>query len=85
MAMARKVLERYSTDPDFKFSYELEEGHEVLRIRMNGTPIDVSVALGMLISELSKDPWKGKLITFSEKPQLQYVQGDNLMSKTRFV
>ncbi|KAK2636884.1 hypothetical protein Ddye_031676 [Dipteronia dyeriana] len=52
---------------------------------MFGTPMEVSVALGMLISELSEDPWKGKLITFSEKPQLQNVQGDNLMSKTRFV
>ncbi|KAK2636882.1 hypothetical protein Ddye_031674 [Dipteronia dyeriana] len=52
---------------------------------MFGTPMEVSVALGMLISELSEDPWKGKLITFSEKPQLHNVQGDNLMSKTWFV
>ncbi|KAI9169383.1 hypothetical protein LWI28_011529 [Acer negundo] len=50
-----------------------------------GTPLDVSVALGMLVSELSEDPWKGKLITFSERPQLQNVQGDNLISKTKFV
>ncbi|KAK1553156.1 hypothetical protein Q3G72_029770 [Acer saccharum] len=52
---------------------------------MYGTPLDVSVALGMLVSELSEDPWKGKLITFSERPQLQNVQGDNLISKTKFV
>ncbi|KAK3040596.1 hypothetical protein RJ639_026917 [Escallonia herrerae] len=34
------------------------------------------VALGLLISELSKKPWKGKLITFSEKPRLMSIQGE---------
>lgn len=27
---------------------------------MHGTPLDVSVALGLLVSESSEDPWKGK-------------------------
>ncbi|KAI3924809.1 hypothetical protein MKW98_031060 [Papaver atlanticum] len=27
----------------------------------SGTPVEVSVALGLLISESSEDPWKGKL------------------------
>ncbi|KAI9170130.1 hypothetical protein LWI28_023028 [Acer negundo] len=52
---------------------------------MTGTPMEVSVALGVLVSELSDDPWKGKLITFSESPQLQNVEGDDLFSKTEFV
>ncbi|XP_057443592.1 uncharacterized protein LOC130735697 [Lotus japonicus] len=52
---------------------------------MDGTPIQVSLALGMLVSELSEEPWKGKFITFSERPQLHLIKGDNLHSKTRFM
>ncbi|KAJ9186127.1 hypothetical protein P3X46_005662 [Hevea brasiliensis] len=52
---------------------------------MNGTPMEASIALGMLVSKLSEKPWKGKLITFSEKPTLQMVRRDSLMEKTEFV
>ncbi|KAM7487083.1 hypothetical protein LguiB_024567 [Lonicera macranthoides] len=52
---------------------------------MRGIPMEVSVALGVLVSELSEDPWKGKLITFSANPKLQMVQGQDLKSKTAFV
>uniref|UniRef100_A0A803M6R6 Uncharacterized protein n=1 Tax=Chenopodium quinoa TaxID=63459 RepID=A0A803M6R6_CHEQI len=41
---------------------------------MYGLPLEVSVALGLLVSELSEEPWKGKLITFSRFPQLQVIQ-----------
>ncbi|KAI9169288.1 hypothetical protein LWI28_010263 [Acer negundo] len=52
---------------------------------MKGTPMEVAVALGILVSELSEDPWKGKLITFSETPELQNVEGDDLKSKAKFL
>ncbi|PWA56749.1 hypothetical protein CTI12_AA415780 [Artemisia annua] len=52
---------------------------------MRGIPMEVSVALGVLVSELSEEPWKGHLITFSENPKMQKVQGKNLKSKTNFV
>ncbi|PSR84727.1 protein of unknown function DUF2828 protein [Actinidia chinensis var. chinensis] len=52
---------------------------------MMGVPMEVSVALGVLVSELSEEPWKGKLITFSANPTLQMVNGDDLRSKTEFV
>ncbi|KAG7583286.1 Uncharacterized conserved protein UCP015417 vWA [Arabidopsis suecica] len=52
---------------------------------MSGEPMEVSVALGLLVSELSEEPWKGKLITFSKDPQLHLVKGDDLRSKTEFV
>lgn len=52
---------------------------------MNGTPVEASIALGMLVSKLSEKPWKGKLITFSENPTLQMVRGDSLMEKIEFV
>ncbi|KAF5741203.1 hypothetical protein HS088_TW10G00198 [Tripterygium wilfordii] len=52
---------------------------------MSGIPMEVSVALGVLVSELAEEPWKGKLITFSESPELQKVEGESLRDKTNFV
>ncbi|XP_027362773.1 uncharacterized protein LOC113870377 [Abrus precatorius] len=52
---------------------------------MSGIPMEVSVALGMLVSELSEEPWKGKVITFSRRPRLHLIKGDDLKSKTEFV
>ncbi|RHN70397.1 putative von Willebrand factor, type A [Medicago truncatula] len=52
---------------------------------MTGIPMDVCVALGLLVSELCEEPWKGKVITFSAEPQLHVIQGDDLKSKTEFV
>ncbi|KAI8012711.1 Uncharacterized protein L728 [Camellia lanceoleosa] len=52
---------------------------------MSGIPMEVSVALGLLISELSEKPWKGKLITFSENPRLHKIKGESLISKTEFI
>ena len=48
---------------------------------MNGTPMEVSVALGLLVSELSEEPWKGHVITFSHNPQLHLIEGSNLQEK----
>ncbi|BFG38456.1 hypothetical protein CerSpe_247300 [Prunus speciosa] len=43
-------------------------------------------ALQILMSELSEEPWKGKLINFSENPQLYSLQGlDDLKSKGELV
>ncbi|CAE6222792.1 unnamed protein product [Arabidopsis arenosa] len=52
---------------------------------MAGTPMNVCVALGLLVSELNEEPWKGKVITFSENPQLHVVTGSSLREKTQFV
>ncbi|KAI3910107.1 hypothetical protein MKW98_014492 [Papaver atlanticum] len=52
---------------------------------MSGTPMDVAVALGLLVSEMSQDPWQGNLITFSNDPQFHKIEGENLRSKTEFI
>ncbi|GJN19167.1 hypothetical protein PR202_gb06410 [Eleusine coracana subsp. coracana] len=52
---------------------------------MYGAPMDVSVALGLLVSELSADPWRGRVITFSDAPQLHTITGDTLSDKVEFV
>ncbi|XBI40003.1 hypothetical protein VPH35_124668 [Triticum aestivum] len=52
---------------------------------MTGTPMEVCIALGVLTSELSEEPWAGKVITFSERPELQLINGKTLREKMRFV
>ncbi|CAI9776903.1 unnamed protein product [Fraxinus pennsylvanica] len=52
---------------------------------MFGTPMDVAVALGLLVSELCEEPWKGHVITFSAYPELHLIRGGNLRSKTEFI
>ncbi|KAE8688409.1 putative Leucine-rich repeat receptor-like protein kinase family protein [Hibiscus syriacus] len=52
---------------------------------MSGIPMEVSVALGLLVSELSEEPWKGKVITFSANPELHLIKGDTLKAKIEFV
>ncbi|GLT99376.1 hypothetical protein SLE2022_168160 [Rubroshorea leprosula] len=52
---------------------------------MSGIPMEVSVALGLLVSELSEEPWKGKVITFSGNPELHLIKGDSLKAKTKFI
>ncbi|EEF46336.1 hypothetical protein RCOM_1486950 [Ricinus communis] len=53
--------------------------------KMIGTPMEASIALGLLVSELSEKAWKGKIITFSANPTLQVIKGDSLLEKTEFV
>ena len=48
---------------------------------MDGLPLEVSVALGLYISERNKGIFKDAFITFSERPQMQYVQGDSLIDR----
>ncbi|KAK9665756.1 hypothetical protein RND81_14G133800 [Saponaria officinalis] len=52
---------------------------------MYGDPMEVSVSLGLLISELSESPWKGKLITFHENPKFHTIKGETLLEKTNFI
>ncbi|KAK7346571.1 hypothetical protein VNO80_21093 [Phaseolus coccineus] len=52
---------------------------------MTGVPMDVCVALGLLVSELCEEPWKGKVVTFSADPHLHLIEGDDLRSKTQFM
>jgi hypothetical protein len=42
---------------------------------MEGLPMEVSVALGLYISERNEGPFKDAFITFDDIPKLQYLQG----------
>ena len=52
---------------------------------MSGIPMEVAVALGLLVSELSAEPWKGRVITFSGSPEIHLIGGGDLRSKTEFI
>ncbi|KAF8721381.1 hypothetical protein HU200_023093 [Digitaria exilis] len=52
---------------------------------MSGTPMEVCVALGLLISELSEKPWAGRVITFSSIPQIHMIKGKTLAQKLSFI
>ena len=52
---------------------------------MRGVHLDVCVALGLLISELSEQPWAGRVITFSSDPAIHAIKGDTLRQKLSFV
>ncbi|TVU08374.1 hypothetical protein EJB05_41777, partial [Eragrostis curvula] len=52
---------------------------------MNGLPMDVCVALGLLVSELSDEPWHHRVITFTRRPKLHQISGNTLWEKTRFI
>jgi len=47
------------------------------------TAASAAIALGLLISELSQEPWKGRVITFNETRQLHKVLGTSLKEKLR--
>ena len=48
---------------------------------MMGLPMEVSVALGLYISERNKSIFKNAFITFSEHPTMQYIQGNNILDR----
>ncbi|XP_047056847.1 uncharacterized protein LOC124663158 [Lolium rigidum] len=52
---------------------------------MCGQPMDVCVALGLLLSELCDEPWRHRVITFTAEPQLHHIQGSTLSEKAEFI
>ena len=48
---------------------------------MNGQPMLVSIALGILVAELTQGIWGGKMITFSEEPEWHVLTGSSLKEK----
>lgn len=48
---------------------------------MMGTPMEVSIGLGLYISERNEGPFKDLVLTFSEEPQFHIVQGNTLSER----
>ena len=52
---------------------------------MSGLPMDVSVSLGLYIAERNKGIFKDAFMTFSETPEMVYIQGATLAQKMRMI
>jgi hypothetical protein len=50
---------------------------------MYGLPIQVAIALGILLAERAVGPYKDHFITFSSAPKLQKITGNDITSKVR--
>ena len=48
---------------------------------MTGQPMDVSIGLGLYISERNEGPFKDLVLTFSAEPQFHMVQGNTLSDR----
>lgn len=48
---------------------------------MSGQPMEVAIALGILVAECTKGPFNGKVITFQEKPSWHHLNGLTLKDK----
>ncbi|MBP01290.1 MAG: hypothetical protein CMM25_00560 [Rhodospirillaceae bacterium] len=48
---------------------------------MHGTPMDVSIALGLYISERNKSIFKDAVLTFSSEPTMHHIKGSNLVQR----
>lgn len=48
---------------------------------MEGQPMEVAIALGLLIAECSGDSFRDRLLTFSKKSEFQTVKGDKLVDR----
>ena len=45
---------------------------------MHGKPMEVAVALSLLLSDIAPHPWKNKIITFSEMPEIVRVESGTM-------
>ncbi|AQN68104.1 hypothetical protein [Saudi moumouvirus] len=50
---------------------------------MSGQPMDVSIALGILVAECTQGPYHGQVITFHEKPSWHILTGSNLRDQIK--
>lgn len=50
---------------------------------MYGLPISVAISLGLYVSERNDSAYKNHFITFSERPQMQEIKGNDFVDKVR--
>lgn len=50
---------------------------------MSGRPMEVSVALGLLVSSLAQDAYKDLVLTFESEPRFHHVVGDSLFARVK--
>lgn len=79
----KKVIQDLSVKGSFSFKRCIAVCDVLLSTK--GQEMNVCVALGLLVSELSDYPWKGKVISFHKRPKLHKIEGTRLKSKVRYL
>jgi Domain of unknown function (DUF2828) len=77
------LVESLRKSPDLKFSNSLAICD--VSGSMSGTPMNVAIALSLIVSTLSNQVWNGILCTFSAKPKLRLIRGDTLGEKVKYI
>ncbi|KAF9675826.1 hypothetical protein SADUNF_Sadunf09G0073700 [Salix dunnii] len=52
---------------------------------MNKMQKDICVSMGLSISELGEEPWKGKIVTSGDDPRICMIQGSCFRGKIEFI
>lgn len=50
---------------------------------MSGTPMEVAVAMGLIVSELANPAFRGRVLTFESSPRWHQIKGDNIVEKVK--
>ena len=50
---------------------------------MSGIPMEVAVALGLVIAEVAPPAWQNRVLTFESNPQWHQIVGDSLFDRVR--
>lgn len=50
---------------------------------MSGQPMEVAIALGILVAECTEGPFHGKVLTFHDEPSWYHLVGKNLMEQVQ--
>jgi hypothetical protein len=71
------LIEKLSTNVNFSGALAVVD----VSGSMGGQPMEVAMALGLIIAELTQKPFKNKMITFHETPLIHDIKGDSLYEK----
>lgn len=52
---------------------------------MEGQPMEVCIALGLMVSELATGPFKNKVLTFEANPKLMNIEGISLKDRVKYL
>jgi len=52
---------------------------------MTGLPLDVAIAMGMVISEVVEGPFHGHVITFSDKPKFEIIRDGSAFDRYKII
>lgn len=78
-----KMCEQFKGNANLNDAIVLSDVSGSMMLDNNGLPLQVSIALGIMIAECTSEPYNGLIITFSEMPQFHRMSGTTLEEKVK--